>query len=192
MKEFFKKFGLAVLAAVVLLLILYAPYLSKQLKFATGQVAQTPPPEIPKGTPNQLQIPSLDITAPIVHITGTDENAFQAGLINGVVLYPGTAEVGTVGNSYIFGHSSDFAFSKGHYKTVFALLPKIELGAEIIVTDGQGNQFKYKVTDKKVVEKTDLSVLSQDTAGKKILSLQTSWPVGTALKRYLVRAELEQ
>ncbi len=142
--------------------------------------------------PNQIIIPSLDIVAPIKFITEANETAFQAALIDGVVLYPGTAKVGEVGNMYIFGHSSDFAFSKGKFKTVFALLPKIEIGAEILVSDAEGVQFKYKVYDKFVAEKTRTDLLSQETNNKRILTVQTSYPVGTALQRYIVKAELVQ
>lgn len=190
MNSFLKKFGIALAAAVVLLAVLNAPYFIKQLRYATGSVQEKKPEDIPKGEPNVLQIPSLGIQAPIVQSNGLGEDNFQAALINGVVLYPGTAEIGTVGNSYIFGHSSDFAFSKGNYKTVFALLPKIEIGAEIMASDAKGQLFKYKVIDKKVVEKNDLSVLDQNTGGKKILTIQTSYPIGTALKRFVVRSEL--
>ncbi len=193
-KEYLKKFGIGLVAAIVLLAILNAPYFLKQLKFATGGVGHSSGSQQQddqgKIEPNQLRIPSLDIQAPIVHITEKTEPAFQAALANGVVLYPGTPEVGNVGNSYIFGHSSDFALKKGSYKTVFALLPKIEIGAEIFVSNPEGKQFKYKVLDTKVVAKNDLSVLGQETGGKKILSLQTSYPVGTALKRFVVRSEL--
>jgi HemK-like putative methylase len=70
-----------------------------------------------------LSIPSLSIEAPIQFIDKADEKTFQAALKNGVVHYPGTALAGEFGNMYIFGHSSDYIWSKGHYKTIFAVLP---------------------------------------------------------------------
>lgn len=141
--------------------------------------------------PNELYIPSLEIRAPIQFVDQTGEDVFQPALQKGVVLYPGTAKVGEVGNTYIFGHSSDFAFSKGEYKTVFALLPNIELGAEVILTNPDGKLFKYKVYNKFIAEKTATELLDQDTGGRKILTLQTSYPIGTALKRYIVKAEMK-
>ncbi|GEM_PF-951146 len=140
---------------------------------------------------NELYIPTLDIRAPIIFIDGVGEEIFQPALQRGVVLYPGTAPVGVVGNTYIFGHSSDYAFAKGDYKTVFALLPKVEIGAEIIVTNERAEQFKYIVYEKFVAENTATYLLDQDTKGKKILTLQTSYPIGTALQRYIVKAELK-
>ena len=143
----------------------------------------------PKDT---LAIPSLGVSAPVLYINETGEASFQSALLNGVVPYPGSALPGEVGNVYIFGHSSDYAWSGGSYKSVFALLPKIRKGAEIKLTDSKGFLYTYKVTEQFVVWPKDVTVLSQDTAGKHTLTLQTSYPVGTALKRYVVRAELRQ
>jgi sortase A len=90
---------------------------------------------------------------------------------------------------YIFGHSSDFAWTPGSYKTVFAKLPEIQLGTEIRISDDAGKIYTYKVIETKVVGPKDTSVLTQDPA-KKLLTLQTSYPVGTALKRFLAVSEL--
>jgi sortase A len=143
-----------------------------------------------KVEPNVLFISSLDITAPIVYTNGTTEDEFQKALAEGVVHYPGTAEPGQRGNAYIFGHSSDFVWSKGKYKTVFALLPKIKEGDIINISDKEGNPYTYKVTGTKVVAPNALEYLKQDL-NKKTLTLQTSYPLGTALKRFLVFAELQ-
>lgn len=140
---------------------------------------------------NELYIPTLEIRAPIIFIDGVGEEVFQPALEKGIVQYPGTAPVGVVGNTYIFGHSSDFILSKGDYKTVFALLPNIEIGAVIQVTNERGELFEYIVYEKFVAEKTATYLLDQDTKGKKILTLQTSYPIGTALQRYIVKAELK-
>ncbi len=142
--------------------------------------------------PDQLIIPSLlDTVAPIKYVSETNEAAYQTALKEGVVHFPGTADVGQEGNVYIFGHSSDYALSDGKYKTIFALLPKIEIGAEILISDHDGRQYKYIVYDKFVAEKNQVELLSQETGQHKILTVQTSYPIGTALKRFIVKAELE-
>jgi len=139
---------------------------------------------------NQLVVPSLGIEAPIVYVDQTGEAAFQEALIDGVVHYPGTALPGKEGNVYIFGHSSDLPLSKGKFKTIFAKLPDIETGAEIKITDQRGREFTYEVTGTQVIEPDDLSVLTQDPT-KHQLTLQTSYPVGTARKRFIVTSELK-
>ncbi len=147
--------------------------------------------EVISGKPDTLAIPSLGLEAPLVYVTETDEVTFQRGLEQGVVHYPSTALPGEIGNAYYFGHSSDYAFKKGNYKTVFAILPKIEEGAEIYITNYLGQQFIYKAREKKIVEPKDVSVLSQGDGKEKLLTLQTSWPLGTALRRYVVIAEID-
>jgi LPXTG-site transpeptidase (sortase) family protein len=191
-----KKILLFILIIVAAYALLNIPYLWKQVKFQvskpTAAVTTNSSPESKKMAPNQLSIASLNITAPLIEPSASNEDAYQLALQNGVVHYPGTAAVGQPGNAYFFGHSSDFAFSKGAYKTVFALLPSIKIGAEILISNSAGDQFKYIVTEGKVVSNNDLSVLDQKENKEKLLSLQTSYPVGTALKRYIVVSKLAE
>ncbi len=140
---------------------------------------------------NFLKIPSLGIEAPIVYVSEKNEVAYQKALLDGVAHYPDTAEPGQFGNTYIFGHSSDYLWGKGKYKTVFATLPKIHIGDEIAVSDKDGNKFVYKTIESKKVAAGDLSVLDQFGKTRKLLTLQTSYPIGTALARWVVVAELK-
>ena len=140
--------------------------------------------------PNMVFIDKLSIAAPIIYVEQNSEAAFQEGLQKGVVHYPGTPQVGQSGNVYIFGHSSDFIYSSGKFKTVFTLLPKIQIGDLITVSDKGGTPYIYKVIATKIVSPKDLSVLDQQNFQKKFLSLQTSYPIGTALKRFVAVAEL--
>lgn len=142
--------------------------------------------------PNLLVVPGLGIEAPVVYVDENSEQVFQKALVGGVVHYPNTAKPGEFGNCYIFGHSSDYFWSQGKYKTVFALLPRVQKGAEIVVSNQSGEKFTYIVMDSFSAEATDVKWLGQGDYTKKILTLQTSWPIGTALKRWIVRAELRQ
>ena len=188
---------LTIIAALILVfVILEFGYIEANIKFlffrppsseeqsSSGQTQN-------KAQPNMLIIDSLGIKVPIVYVDQNSEKAYQAGLINGVVHYPGTANPGQLGNCYIFGHSSDFLWSKGRYKSIFAVLPLIKKGAEILISDQKGNQFTYIVTDSRKVGVNDLSVLDQQGYKKKLLTLQTSYPVGTALARWIVVGEIK-
>jgi len=139
--------------------------------------------------PNILIIGSLGIKAPVIYPTERSEAAYQEALIDGVAHYPETASPGEKGNCYIFGHSSDYLFSKGDYKNIFAVLPKIEIGAEIVISGPDGSEFIYTVTESRRVAANDLSVLDQQNYQRKLLTLQTSYPLGTALARWVVVAE---
>ncbi|MBX4188101.1 MAG: sortase [Candidatus Doudnabacteria bacterium] len=180
--------------AILLMLVLNWQYFYIQIKYYTNPPHPLPPPpvsESPKGEPNRLTIRSLAIEAPVVYVEQEDERMFQKALRDGVVHYPQTAFPGQPGNVYIFGHSSDFPTTPGNYKNVFALLPKIEAGDEIEVTDQEGNIYVYIVTETKVVSPSDTHVLEQDDSIKQ-LTLQTSYPVGTALRRFLAVASLKE
>lgn len=196
---------LVVFFVVVLVAVfaMNAPYIWARIKFAVT----TPDPKATlksitlkeqidgaKGAwqPNTLAIPSLGITAPIQYAIQKNEVEFQKLLQKGVVHYPNTALPGQIGNMFIFGHSSDYSWSKGSYKTVLALLPKLKKGSEIKIVDNNGYIYTYISKDVLVAAPTDIQWLDQDTKGKRLLTLQTSYPIGTALKRYLVIAELRQ
>jgi len=185
--------GIGIAIAGAIFIATNSGYLWQNLKYEFIKPIPIPPAQTnaqAKSTPDILTIPKLAISVPVKYAQTVSEKEFQALLIDGVVHYPATAMPGQIGNDYIFGHSSDYIWSKGHYKTVFAVLPKIQIGDLVQISDSQGNLFNYKVMSTKVVLPDDLSVLSQDTAGKKILTVQTSYPVGTALKRFVAICEL--
>jgi LPXTG-site transpeptidase (sortase) family protein len=180
---------------VVLVAVLAAPYVSARFK----SVEPLSEREMSNGdlpgyqfTPDTLRIEDLGIEAPVIYVDQKTEAVYQEALQDGVVHYPGTALPGQPGNTYIFGHSSDYVWSPGDYKTIFAKLPQIEIGTEIEITDASGARFFYEVIETKVVWPRDLSVLDQFNNERYLLTLQTSYPLGTALQRYIVVAELKQ
>lgn len=148
--------------------------------------------EASRMAPDRLVIPSLGIEAPLMYGTEMSEAAFQLALRDGVVHYPGTAMPGEHGNAYFFGHSSDYAWAKGDYKTVFATLTSIEVGARVVVSDADGRPHDYVVTGTRVISPKDMSVLDQGDGIEARLTLQTSYPLGTALKRFVVEAKLAE
>ena len=149
---------------------------------------------------NRIQIPSLKINAPIVEpslgleaLQNKDweslEEQIHSALTEGVVHYPGTGVPGQKGNPLLTGHSSNVFWDKSAYNTVFALLPKIKVGDQIIVTYNRST-YTYTVTEKKEVSPKDVSVLEQ--GDEKTLSLVTCTPVGTTLRRLIVTATLTE
>lgn len=159
---------------------------------------------IPKDTPqiapvdNRINIPSINQNVPIVwpsskHLEQKNFEAFENSILqeleNGVAHYPLTAKPGETGNFVITGHSSYYPWAQGDYKNVFALLEKnIRKGDEIDVFYN-GKNHTYKVTNLKTVKPQDIDVLSQET-NKKKMTIITCTPVGTAINRFVVEAEL--
>ncbi len=70
-------------------------------------------------------------------------------------------------------------------------MSSIKIGEEIWLSDAHGRAFLYIAKESFIAGAQDIRLLSQDTGGRKILTLQTSWPLGTALKRWVVKAELK-
>lgn len=54
-------------------------------------------------------------------------------LENGVIRYPGSGKPGETGNSFVFGHSSNFPWMEGDYNDVFSLLDHVEFDDEVVV-----------------------------------------------------------
>lgn len=135
---------------------------------------------------NRLSIPKIGVNAPI--IWNADPNQILRDLQRGVAHYQGTSLPNTVsGNVFITGHSSGYPWDPGQYKTVFANLDKLVAGDTISVTTEQ-NTYVYRVKDSVVVRPSETSVLAPTPTP--ILSLMTCVPVGTNLRRLIVRADL--
>jgi LPXTG-site transpeptidase (sortase) family protein len=146
------------------------------------------------GEPDHISIPDRGIETPIIYITQdkNNEEGHQEALAKGVVHFPGTAVPGEYGNPYIFGHSSDYFWKPGDYKQIFKPLIDIPLDTEIRITNHDGELFIYRIIETKIVGPKEVSVLDQYNYERKMLTLQTSWPLNTALKRYLAIAELDE
>jgi sortase A len=132
-----------------------------------------------------ISIEKLNINAPIIQgVDPTDKAKYNESLRYGVAHMEGTALPGTgTGNIFIYGHSSSDADNK--YSKIFTSLNDLVDG-DIIKLDYKKVRYEYKVIGKKVVEKTDLSVLDQTKT--EILTLMTCWPIDTDDKRLIVAA----
>jgi LPXTG-site transpeptidase (sortase) family protein len=138
---------------------------------------------------DRVEIPNLNIIAPIIYSDSGVESKVQKELESGVVHLAGTADPGEVGNAYIVGHSSNYKNAPGSYNQVFRRLPDIKPGDEIDVYRS-GKLLRFEVYHTEVVQPTELWVMSQETSGEKILTLQTSYPVGTAKQRFIAISRL--
>lgn len=144
---------------------------------------------------NRIIIPRIDQNLPVVRISSESlirrdwnalEKEMQSALKDGVVHYPGTSIPGESGNMAITGHSSYFPWDPGRFKDVFALLHEVVTGDKIVMY-WEGKKYVYEVTEIKVVLPSDISILKQTPDST--LTLITCTPVGTNLKRLVVRAK---
>ncbi len=131
-------------------------------------------------------IPKINVSAPIVYADSVAEDEVMKDLESGVVHYANTAKPGENGNAVIFGHSSNDWWESGNYKFVFALLGKLEVGDQVQV-NYSSRKYVYEVTEKKVVQPSEVSVLNQTPSP--ILTLITCTPPGTSWQRLIVVAK---
>lgn len=134
-------------------------------------------------------IPLIDIKQQKVEWVNELNDIFMEELENGVIRYPGSAKPGEEGNSFIFGHSSNFPWIQWDYNDVFALLDHVSYDDEIIVYYGQ-EKHTYKIRTKDVISPGDVSVLKDDPSDRSKLTLMTCWPIGTTLNRLVLTGDL--
>jgi len=88
-----------------------------------------------------------------------------------------------MGNFFLTGHSSYYAWDNGRYKDVFALLHEVEAGDEAIIY-WEGKKYTYILEQSKIIPPTEVSVLKQPD-DKSIITLMTCTPVGTNKNRLI-------
>lgn len=125
-----------------------------------------------------LNIPSLGINYPVLsHLSEpytTDEL-----LKLSITKFWGKNGPNEVGNYVVVGHNY-------RNKKMFGKLSEIQNGAEIEITDLTGRTITYEVYDQYIVSPEDTSCTSQNTNGKKEITLITCTNYGT--QRLVVKA----
>lgn len=142
---------------------------------------------------NTLILPKFEIEAPVISVTKPDPKVIYQELKKGVVLYPGSNEPGK-GYSIIIGHSSQYPWEPGRYKSVFSLLNQFAEGDLVYVIWNQ-KLLVFQVVDKKIFIPWPKGQESTETifppsSNESILILQSCWPVGVAAKRVAVKTIL--
>jgi len=136
---------------------------------------------------DKIIIPKINVDAPLVFVQTADNKTILESLQDGVAHYPGTALPGQAGNVFVTGHSSYYWWSGGKYNRVFTLLDKLQAN-DLVYIHYQGEEYIYKVRDSIVVLPKQTEVLKPTATPT--LSMMTCTPIGTNLKRLIVRADM--
>lgn len=131
----------------------------------------TPGPE----QPVRIQIPAINVDAPIVQGDGWEQ------LKKGVGQHIGSANPGQPGNLVLTGHNDV-------YGEVFRYLEKLQAGDVVLIFTAQ-RQFVYVVTGSRIVEPTEVEVMNP--TAEPTLTLITCHPYLVDNKRYVVFARLQ-
>ncbi len=135
---------------------------------------------------NFIIISKINVRAPLIFATGATQKELNQALNQGVIIYPGSALPGQNGEVFLSGHSSSFPWVKTQYGQVFTLLDKLETG-DIVSLIYDHYQYDYHIISKQILAPKDTKITATN---KPTLTLMTCWPIGTALKRLVVRGEL--
>lgn len=179
----------AVIVFFVVLGAFKAPIFYYQLRYLfespkTSQTATTGSATV--ATTPTLTIPKINVSAPIVFEPSITEVAVQKALESGVVHYGNTAKPGEVGNSVLFGHSSNDWDKPGGYKFIFVLLEKLAVG-DTYTIDYEGTRYEYQIYERRIILPTEVEVVAPTpTATSTLISC---WPTGTTQKRLIVRGK---
>lgn len=136
----------------------------------------------------RLIIPKLNVDVPIRF--GVPLSGVMAAMNNGVAHYRiagASAYPGEIGNFIITGHSAGDVYSSNPYKYIFSGLERLEEG-DLIYVNYESVRYTYRVTNKTVVEPSDVDALVVST-DKPLITLVTCTPLGTSRYRLLVTGE---
>lgn len=138
-------------------------------------------------------IEKVGVAAPLIWSASDDDTKMLADLERGVIRYPDSGVPGQPGNVIIAGHSSNYAWAKGDYNSVFRRLGELSEGDVVILRAKQANgktfDYRYRLTEKRVTNPDDPWIFEDDGADE--VTLSTCWPLGTAFRRLVLRGEME-
>ena len=154
---------------------------SSEVDYLISQAPQTEQNEA------RVIIPKINVNTPIVFPQTIDNDELLSYLEKGVIHYRDSAEIGKPGTAIILGHSSAYPWYNGNYGSVFALLEKLEIGDEFVVSY-QNKKYYYRVSEKDIVVPLDFKVEEKDN--KSHLILMSCWPVRTNRLRMVINSDL--
>ena len=131
-----------------------------------------------------------------INVGNYESVPIQKLLKTGVVHVPITPQPGEVGNSYIVGHTSNFASVKSDYNTIFKPFEsKSEIGDEFFIFDHKCRKLKFKVFEVKAIKSAEIVEAYKMFDDKRVVTLQGSileYVNGylEPTKRWLTRGEL--
>ncbi len=139
---------------------------------------------------DSLEIPRIEIFAPIFLADSKDEKKVLENLDRGVVLFSDYSLPGQRGQTVILGHSARHDWPKSNSAWVFTYLRDVKEGDEIILHFNH-RKYSYSVTRKFVLKEGEELPASQTE--ENVLMLITCWPPGRLVfkQRLIVEAKIK-
>jgi LPXTG-site transpeptidase (sortase) family protein len=191
--SFLKPILKTTIVTLIVFLIYNAPLVMGQVYYYITPASNDPTPVIldPSVTSvtadPRVIISKLNIDVPAVYDEESyDERKIQEALERGIVHYGTTALPGEKGNAVFLGHSSNSPWAPGKFKTAFSLLRKLQVN-DTFVLHYEKKRYIYQVYERKVIDPSDFSVISQDVE-QPIATLITCDPPGANWNRLVIHA----
>jgi len=179
-------------SSLLIILFTYLPVLKHEAEYQIRQIAQTPTTQeiTPVSREFGIVIPKLSINSSVIkNVDPANSKIYQTALTQGVAHAQGSSLPGEKGNIFIFAHSSVNFLEALKYNSIFYLLPKLDINDPVMLYY-RGNQFKYLVTEKKIINPDNMNLVTDKSSNT--LVLMTCYPPGTNLKRYIIIAKPEE
>ena len=138
---------------------------------------------------NSIEIPTINISAPVVIGESADNTILEENLNRGPVYYPGSVLPGENGQIVILGHSAPPNWPHIKYDWVFSDIEKLNSGDKIILYFNN-TKYIYIVKTKNII-KAGQDIGNVGLSGtNNILTIISCWPPGKNYQRITVSAEL--
>jgi len=155
--------------------------------FVLGEESQLKgEPVLLDSVPKRVIIESIEVDANIENPKSTAIEDLDTALLDGVVRYPGSGDLVTDDNLFLFGHSSFLPVIHNENYKVFNKLKELDRGALIRIQSGT-HENVYRVTAVRLTTAEEAFV--ELGIGKKKLTLSTCNSFGEKSERYVVEAE---
>ncbi|MCJ7826065.1 sortase, partial [Patescibacteria group bacterium] len=128
-----------------------------------------------------IVIPKIGVNATVIPaVNPLKEADYGEALQNGVAHASTSFFPDEEGVVYLFSHSTNYEWFAKDLNAIFYLLKNLEAG-DLIVVSYKGGLYTYRLTEKRVVNPSEISYL-QPISGDRKLILQTCWPPGSTLE----------
>jgi LPXTG-site transpeptidase (sortase) family protein len=139
---------------------------------------------------NSIEIPKIEVTAPLVFVDSVEIGEIKKGLDLGVVHFADSVLPGQPGQTIILGHSAPPNWPQIKYYWVFVRINELIEGDEVYVFFNN-RKYEYTVTRKFILEKGEETPEDPLTNNTNVLLLISCWPPETGTRRITVEAQLK-
>ena len=158
-----------------------------QPKETTKNFITALPEPVIKG--NNIEIPKIEIMAPILSVKEGSNTEYDVALKKGVVMFFNSVLPGKIGQTIILGHSAPSGWPKINYDWVFSKLNELETGDKVFI-NYENKKYEYNISKKMFLNSGEEIPKSDLTNSSNVLLLISCWPPGVNQRRIAIEAYL--